>query len=119
MPNRGRYKKMKLLGQSTLNGFGNGGEGFGLKQLSDGRRVLFVAHESPPKDFTVLDVTNPSRPKVIQQIDLPHHQIRSNSLALVEDLLLVAYQAGLNPRGGEEGAGTCYGEGRSEHEIQG
>jgi hypothetical protein len=97
MQDRGRYKKMKLLGQSALNGFGNGGEGFGLKELSDGRRILFVAHEGPPKDFTVLDVTNPSGPKVIQQIDLPHLKIRSNSLAIVGDILLVAYQSGLDP----------------------
>jgi hypothetical protein len=97
MQDHGRYKNMKLLGQSTLNGFGNGGEGFGLKELSDGRRILFVAHEGPPKDFTVLDVTNPSGPKVIQQIDLPHHKIRSNSLAIVGDILLVAYQSGLDP----------------------
>ena len=93
----GRYKKMKLLGQNALNSFGNGGEGFGLKQLSDGRRILFVAHEGPPKDFTVLDVTNPFRPAVIEQIDLPHSKIRSNSLAIVGDLLLVAYQSGLDP----------------------
>jgi hypothetical protein len=97
MQDRGRYKKMKLLGQSALNGFGNGGEGFGLKELSDGRRILFVAHEGPPKDFTVLDVTNPCGPKVIQQIDLPHLKIRSNSLAIVGDILLVAYQSGLDP----------------------
>ena len=97
MENHGRYRKMKLLGQSDLNSFGNGGEGFGLKQLSDGRRVLFVAHEGPPKDFTVLDVTNPSRPRVIHQVDLPHHKIRSNSLAVVGDILLVAYQSGLEP----------------------
>ena len=90
-------KNMRLIGHSMLDGFGNGGEGFGLKQLSDGRRILFVAHESGPKDFTVLDVTRPAEPKVIAQIDLPHGGIRSNSLALVDDILLVAYQAGLNP----------------------
>jgi len=27
--------------QNTLNGFGNGGEGFSLKKLPDGRRILF------------------------------------------------------------------------------
>jgi len=97
MQDHGQYKRMKLLGQSNLDGFGNGGEGFGLKKLPDGRRILFVAHESPPKDFSVLDVTNPSEPKVVQQINLPHPKIRSNSLALVGDLLLVAYQSGLDP----------------------
>lgn len=97
MAQRERSKNMRLIGHSSLGGFGNGGEGFSLKQLPDGRRVLFVAHEGPPKDFTVLDVTDPSEPKVIAQIDLPHGGIRSNSLALVDDILLVAYQAGLDP----------------------
>jgi hypothetical protein len=96
MERRGRSKNMKLIGHSTLNGFGNGGEGFGLTQLPNGKRILFVAHEGPPKDFTALDVTDPSAPKVIAQIDLPHSKIRSNSLALVDDILLVAYQASLH-----------------------
>jgi len=97
MEHRERCKKMRLIGHNSLNGFGNGGEGLSLKKLLDGRRILFVAHEGPPKDFTVLDVTDPSMPKVITQIDLPHNRIRSNSLALVDDILLVAYQAALNP----------------------
>lgn len=97
MEYREHSKNMRFIGHHTLNGFGNGGEGFSLKQLPDGRRILFVAHEGPPKDFTVLDVTDPAEPKVIAQIDLPHNRIRSNSLALVDDILLVAYQAGLDP----------------------
>jgi hypothetical protein len=88
---------MRLVGHCTLNGFGNGGEGISLKKLSDGRRVLFIAHESAPKDFSVLDVTDPSAPAVLAQIDLPHKGVRSNSLALVDDILLVTYQAGLEP----------------------
>ena len=91
-----RSRNMKLIGHSTLNGFGNGGEGFGLKQLPDGRRILFVAHEGPPTDFTVLDVTHPAEPKVIAQIDLANNGIRSNSLYLYDDILLVAYQTGLH-----------------------
>jgi hypothetical protein len=94
---RGQSKNMRLIGHNTLNGFGNGGEGISLKKLPDGRRILFVAHEGPPKDFTVLDVTDPSAPKVITQVNLPHNRVRSNSLALADDLLLVVYQAGLDP----------------------
>lgn len=91
-------KNMRLISHNDFNGFGNGGEGFALKQLPGGRRVLFIAHESGPKDFTVLDVTNPAEPKVIVQTDLPHNGVRSNSLAMVDDILLVAYQAtGLPP----------------------
>ena len=68
----------------TRDGSADGGEGFALKQLSNGQRVLFVAHESGPKDFSVVDVTEPSEPKVILQTDIPDDRIRSNSLALVE-----------------------------------
>jgi len=92
-------KNMRLISHSQLNGFGNCGEGFALKQLPDGRRVLFIAHESAPIDFSVVDVTNPSEPQVILQTELPHSRIRSNSLAAVGDILLVAYQAA-----GREGA---------------
>jgi hypothetical protein len=97
MGSNGRARNMKLVGHSTLNGFGNGGEGISLKTLPGGRRILFIAHEGPPKDFTVLDVTDPSNPKVVTQVDLPHNRIRSNSLALVDDLMVVAYQGGLDP----------------------
>ena len=88
-----QIKNMRLIGRSDLNGFGNGGEGIALRQLPGGRRILYIAHEQGPKDFTVLDVTNPAEPKVIIQTDLPHNKIRSNSLAMVDDILLVAYQS--------------------------
>jgi len=95
-------KNMRLIAYHDLDGFGNCGEGLALKQLPDGRRILFIAHLDPPKDFTVLDVTNPANPSVILQTDLPHQEVRSNSLALVGDILVVAYQVtkpGLKPAG--------------------
>jgi len=95
-------KNMRLLAQNELNGFGRGGEGFAVQQLPGGRRILYVAHERAPKDFSVLDVTDPTQPKVIVQIDMPHEEVRSNSLALVGDILVVAYQVsrpGLTPAG--------------------
>jgi len=95
-------RNMRLLGHSDLDGFGNGGEGIALKQLPGGRRALFVAHVGPPKDFTVLDVTNPAAPRVILQTSLPHGEIRSNSLAVAGDIMLVAYEVarpGLSPAG--------------------
>ena len=95
---------MRLLGHHPLNGFGNCGEGLALQKTRDGRRVLWIAHESQPKNVTALDVTNPKKPALITQTDLPHEKMRSNSLDLVGDLLIVAYQTsavGLKPAGFE------------------
>ena len=95
-------KNMRLISHDILNGFGNGGEGLALKQLPGGRRVLFIAHETAPKDFTIVDVTDPTKPRVILQTELPHSEMRSNSLAILDDLLLVAYQTdkkGMKPAG--------------------
>jgi hypothetical protein len=97
-------KNMRLLGHHDLGGFGNGGEGLALQQTSDGRRVLYIAHESAPKNFTALDVTDPTAPQMLIQTELPHGDVRSNSLELCGDLLAVAYQTarpGLTPAGVE------------------
>ena len=83
---------MKLISQSDLGGFGNGGEGLALQATADGRRIMYVAHESGPKDFTALDVTDPSEPIIVAQTEVPNDRVRSNSLDMVDDLLLVAYQ---------------------------
>ncbi|HLG11631.1 MAG TPA: hypothetical protein VI876_07725 [Dehalococcoidia bacterium] len=95
-------KNMRLLSHNNLNGFGNGGEGLALQQTRDGRRVLYIAHESAPKNFTVVDVSDPTEAVVIAQTDLPHEKVRSNSLDVVGDILAVAYQTsepGLKPAG--------------------
>ena len=84
---------LKLISHHDLSGFGNGGEGLALQATSKGRRILYIAHESKPKDFTAVDVTDPKRPRQIVQTDLVREDIRSNSLALVDDLLVVAYQS--------------------------
>jgi hypothetical protein len=57
-----------------------------------GRRYLCLAHEQPPANFSVLDVTDPRAPRLLTQTRLSHGAIRSNSLAVGDDLLLVAYQ---------------------------
>lgn len=82
---------MRLIGQNDLAGFGNGGEGMGMVER-DGRRTLFVAHESAPKNFTAIDVTDPRSPRVVYQHDLPHPRVRSNSLSIFGSLMAVAYQ---------------------------
>ena len=73
---------MKLLAHDALTGFGNVGEGMSLQLAKGGRRILWLAHESAPKNFTAIDVTDPRKPKVILQQDLPHRQMRSNSLEI-------------------------------------
>jgi hypothetical protein len=98
------FHNMTLLGQHPLDGFGNCGEGLALQRTRDRRRILWIAHESPPKNITAVDVTNPKKPALVTQTDLPHDKMRSNSLDLVGDLLVVAYQTsspGLTPAGFE------------------
>ena len=97
-------RNMRLLAHADLGGFGNMGEGMVIQLARDGRRVLWLAHESAPKNVTAVDVSDPRKPSVILQTDLPHAQMRSNSLDLAGDLLVVAYQTsktGLEPAGFE------------------
>jgi hypothetical protein len=93
---------MKLLAHHELAGFGGLGEGMGMQLTSDGRRILWLAHESAPKNFSGVDVTDPTAPKLIVQTELPHMKLRSNSLDVVGNTLVVAYQAsevGIKPAG--------------------
>jgi hypothetical protein len=93
---------MKLLAHHELQGFGGMGEGMGMQITREQRRILWLAHESAPKNFTGVDVTDPRQPKVVVQTELPHAKVRSNSLDIVGDTMVVAYQtreAGLKPAG--------------------
>ena len=83
---------MTLLAHHELNGFGGIGEGTNMQATQDGRRILWLAHESAPKNFTGVDVTDPRHPKLVVQRDLPHNKMRSNSLDVVGDMMAVAYQ---------------------------
>ena len=94
----------KLLSQNNLGGFGGMGEGMAVQIAKDGRRIMWLAHESAPKNFTGVDVSDPRNPKVVVQTDLPHATVRSNSLELSGDILAVAYQTqkkGQQPAGFE------------------
>ncbi len=94
----------KLLAQHELGGFGGMGEGMAMQIAKDGRRILWLAHESAPKNFTAVDVSDPRNPKVVVQTDLPQSYMRSNSLELTGDILAVAYQTqktGQQPAGFE------------------
>jgi hypothetical protein len=82
----------KLLGHHELAGFGGMGEGMAVQIAKDGRRIIWLAHESAPKNFTAVDVSDPRNPKIVVQTDLPQSYMRSNSLELTGDILAVAYQ---------------------------
>src|SRR5947208_14467427 len=86
-------KNMRLLGHNDLGGFGNCGEGLAIQLARDGRRVIWLGHESPPKNFTAVHVTDPGKPPVIVQTDLPHREMRRHHLALVGTLPAVRYHA--------------------------
>ena len=93
---------MRLVAHHELGGFGGLGEGMAMQLAKDGRRILWLAHESAPKNFTGVDVTDPRAPRVVVQTDLPHARMRSNSLDVVGDVMAVAYQTrdpGLAPAG--------------------
>ncbi|HTH95915.1 MAG TPA: hypothetical protein VL574_00785, partial [Stellaceae bacterium] len=60
-------KNMKVIGYNDLGGVGKGGEGMAMRKYPDGRRILFLAHESEPACFSVLDVTDPTKPVLITQ----------------------------------------------------
>ncbi len=97
-------RNMKLIAHDRLAGFGGIGEGMSMQLTANGRRILWLAHESAPKNFTGVDVTDPKNPRVICQTELPHRNVRSNSLEVCGDLMAVAYQTsthGLQPAGVE------------------
>src|SRR5262249_45298950 len=101
-PDQALSLNMKLLSHHKLSGFGGIGEGMGMQLAKDGRRILWMAHESAPKNFTAVDVTDPRNPKMVVQTELPHAKVRSNSLDVVGDVMAVAYQTtntGLKPAG--------------------
>ncbi len=94
----------KLLAHDMLGGFGGMGEGMSVQIAPDGRRIIWLAHESAPKNFTAVDISDPRKPKVVCQTDLPHANMRSNSLETSGNLMAVAYQTSkkdLKPAGFE------------------
>ena len=83
---------LRLEGYSALNGAGKGGEGLALKQYGS-KKILFLAHESGPQCFSVIDVTSPAKPIVLKQIPVEAEFVRCNSLALSGNILVVARQS--------------------------
>ena len=101
-PNESVEWNFKLIGHHELLGFGGMGEGMTIQVAPDGRRIMWLAHESAPKNFTGVDVSDPRNPKVVCQTDLPHGNVRSNSIEMTGNILAVAYQTkqpGMTPAG--------------------
>ncbi len=95
-------RNFKLLAHDELAGHGGMGEGMSIQIAPDGRRILWLAHESAPKNFTAVDVSDPRKPKIVVQTDLPQGFMRSNSLEIVGNMMAVAYQT---QRPGQKPAG--------------
>jgi len=83
---------LQLVGHSMLNGVGKGGEGLALKRYGS-KKILFLAHESGPQCFSVIDVTSPADPVVFKQLPVEAEFIRCNSLGLSGNILVVARQS--------------------------
>ena len=87
-------RNMVLVGHNDLNGQGDGGEGLALQQLPDGRRILYLAHEAPQRCLSVIDVTKPESPVLVNQLPSPTPGVtRCNSLGLSGNVLAVANQS--------------------------
>jgi hypothetical protein len=86
-------KNIVLVGHTDLNGHGDGGEGLAIQQWPDGRRILYLAHEAQQTCLSIVDVTRPESPKLINQLPSPAPgTTRCNSLGLSGNVLAVANQ---------------------------
>ena len=86
-------KNIELVGHNDLNGNGDGGEGLVIQQWPDGRRVLYLAHEGQKTCLSIVDVTHPEKPEMINQLPVPTPGItRCNSLGLSNNVLVIANQ---------------------------
>jgi hypothetical protein len=100
---KAEQKNMLLVAHSDLNGHGDGGEGMAIQQRPDGHRILFIAHEGEITCLSIVDVTHPEAPALINQIPSPGPEVtRCNSLGLSGNVLVVANQTmkvGQSPAG--------------------
>jgi hypothetical protein len=90
---RAESNNVVLVGHNDLNGNGDGGEGLAIQQRPDGRRILYLAHEGQKTCLSVVDVTHPANPVLINQLPSPAPGItRCNSLGLSGNVLVIANQ---------------------------
>ena len=88
-------QNLRLIGHNDLGAGPNAGEGLAMKITPAGRWLFYVAHENPPMAMSILDVTDPTRPELVYQAEVPHNDVRGNSLAIHGDTLLLASQCRL------------------------
>ncbi len=99
-----QIRGLRLIATLSLGDGMAGGEGLAMHVGPGGQRSIFVASERAPFDFVVADVTDPTRPEVVYRHELPGAHVRSNNLAVHEDVLAVTRQAkqkGASPAGVE------------------
>lgn len=96
---------MRVIAHNDLGGgdLGKGGEGFSELPTADGHRILYVANESGPVCFSVVDVTDPRKPTLLSRVNVPNANVRCNSLDASGHLLAVANQV---TEAGQAGAGV-------------
>ena len=74
-----------------------------IQKRSDGRRILFIAHEGETTCLSIVDVTQPEAPVLLNQLPSPAPEVtRCNSLGLSGNVLVVANQTmktGQSPAG--------------------
>ena len=86
-------KNIVLLGHNDLNGNGDGGEGMAIQRWPGGRRILYLAHEGQKTCLSIIDVTHPENPVLLNQLPSPQPGItRCNSLGRSGNVLAVANQ---------------------------
>jgi hypothetical protein len=91
---RAESNNVTLVGHHDLNGNGDGGEGLAIQQWANGRRILYLAHEGQKTCVSIIDVTHPEKPVLINQLPPPAPGItRCNSLGLSGNVLVIANQA--------------------------
>ena len=88
---------LRLIGHSDLAGHGDG------MQLMLKDEYLFVGHVLGKMGTTVLDVSNPRDPRVVQQLEIPPYT-HSHKVQIVDDICAHAgLQSSFHQAGGDVG----------------
>ncbi|MBZ5642434.1 MAG: hypothetical protein LAO19_06725 [Acidobacteriia bacterium] len=84
---------ISVLSYNDLNGRGDGGESMAIQKKPDGSRILYIPHRGAQNCLSVVDVTHPEKPVVLNQLPSPAPgNTRCDELALSGNVLVVADQ---------------------------